>query len=146
MIECTKVKRMLSRYLDKEIGGEDSVMIEAHLANCTQCSKELSELTRLKGIVSGVTRITLPQDYLVSRIRDSIMRTRCEERVFSLSDIGNFARKLIPLPIGILVASIVFLVFISVQPASKNSLEDHIFSGSNATTEMALELILGSQN
>lgn len=146
MKECAKVRRILSRYLDKETGDADTIMIEAHLAGCSLCRKELSELSRAKRFVSKIERKILPEDYLVSRLRDAIARARYAEKRFSLAGMGNFARRLIPVPVAAIIISLVFLVLTSTQSVTKYSLEDYMFSGSATTTETALELILGSQN
>lgn len=146
MKECAQVKRILSRYLDKETRDADTIMIEAHLDSCSLCRKELSELSRVKRLVSGRERKTLPQNYLVSRLRDAIARARYSEKRFSLTGMGNFARRLIPVPVAAIIISLVFLVLTSTQSVTRYSLEDYMFSGSATTSETALELILGSQN
>jgi predicted anti-sigma-YlaC factor YlaD len=144
MGECAKIKRMLSRYLDKEVSDADSVAIEAHLVNCPLCKKEISELYQVKSFASKIERKTLSQDYMVSRLRDAIAYAQYAKKKLSLAGMGNFARKLIPVPVTAIVISILFLIFTSTQPVAQTSFEDHIFSGNAATMEIALELILGS--
>ncbi|MDD5173607.1 MAG: zf-HC2 domain-containing protein [Candidatus Omnitrophota bacterium] len=146
MRECADIERRLSRYLDKEMNDADRAMVEAHLAGCPLCKKEMSELARLKGLVMETERKTLPRDYLVCRIRESIADERRAIGRLSLAGMGIFARRLIPVPVAVIIVSVVFMIFTSMQPVTKSSLEDYIFSGRAATTETALELILGSQN
>jgi len=146
MKKCAEVKRMLSRYLDKEVNNADKAMVEVHLAGCLPCREELSELIRIKGFVSKAKRRTLPQDYLISRLREAIACAQYAKKKLSLTGMGSFARKLIPVPVAAIIASMAFLMLTSTQAVTKTSIEDHIFSGSAATTETALELILGTQN
>jgi len=146
MKECKDVKRMLSRYLDKETLDSDTAMIEAHLDNCLICKEELLALMNDRNLMAGIKRKPLPRDYLVLRLRERIADERRILERFSLAGMGEFARKLIPVPVVALIASIAFLVLTSMEPVNKYSLDDHIFNGSAATAETALELILGSQN
>lgn len=146
MRECAKVKRALSRYLDKEASDADIVMVERHIADCYLCRKELFGLNSARKLVLGVERKSLPQDYLVSRLRGDIARVLYEDRKVSLAGMGSFARKLIPVPVAAIIVSAVFLIFTYTRPVIGYSLEDHIFSGASATSETALELILDSQN
>jgi anti-sigma factor RsiW len=146
MSECAKIKRILSRYIDMEVDDVQRAAIEEHLSGCAVCGRELSELMQVKGAVSGFERKTLPQDYLVRRIREKIMDERISKEKISLAGMGIFARRLIPVPIAAIVVSVLLLVVTSTQPVSGDSLEDHIFSGSAVTTQAALEVILGSQN
>ncbi len=145
MKECRKVKRLLSRYLDKETGNADSALIRAHLDNCSFCRKELLGLSRVKELISGKERKVLPQDYLVYRLREEIAgQQHAEEKLSWIAGMGNFSRRLIPVPVAVIVLSIVFLISISKQQVSEYSLEEHILSGTQTTTETALGLILGS--
>jgi predicted anti-sigma-YlaC factor YlaD len=146
MRECARIKRMLSRYLDEETNGADKAAIEKHLAGCLSCREELSGLVDIKGLVSGMERKILPQNYLVSRVYEKITDKRRLIERFSLAGMGIFARKLIPVPVAAIIISIMLLILTSAQPITKNSLEDYIFSGNAVTSEAALELILGTQN
>ncbi|MFA5144322.1 MAG: zf-HC2 domain-containing protein [Candidatus Omnitrophota bacterium] len=146
MKECAKVKRMLSRYLDKELKDSESAMIDAHLTGCSVCKKELSELSLVKKLVSGIERKTLPQDYLVSRLREQIADEKKHAKGFPLVGIGSLARRLIPVPAFAIIAVTLFLVINSMRGVSENSLEDNMLNGNTVTAEMALGVILGAQN
>ncbi|MFA5143439.1 MAG: anti-sigma factor [Candidatus Omnitrophota bacterium] len=146
MKECAKVKRILSRYLDKEANSADAAMIEVHINICPSCKKELSGLSQVKGLIVGMERKTVPQDYLVSRLREAIAYVRHAREKLSLAGMGSFARKLIPVPVAAIIVSIAFLMLTSTQAVTESSIEEHIFSGNAATAQTALGLILGSQN
>ena len=94
MKECRKVKRLLSRYLDKETSTAESAMVAAHLDSCLVCQKELLELTRVKELILGKERKSLPEDYLVYRLREKIASQERPARKFSwLAGMGDISRK-----------------------------------------------------
>jgi anti-sigma factor RsiW len=43
-MDCKEVKQLLAAYLDNEVTAEERRFIEAHLAVCPECKKELDEL------------------------------------------------------------------------------------------------------
>jgi predicted anti-sigma-YlaC factor YlaD len=148
MKECIKVSKLLSRYLDKEASCADNLLIEAHLDKCLSCKKELLELSRIKELVLGKERKTLPQDYLVCRLRQNIADERCiiKQGLSWLSGIGDFSRKIIPVPVAVIVISLVFMILTSKQQLTEYSLEEHVLSGAQTTTETALGVMLGVLN
>ena len=148
MKECAKVKKTLSRYLDKEISAADTALVETHLDSCYFCKKELSGLTRVKKLILEKERKTLPQDYLICRLREKIAsEQRITRQGFSwLAGMGNLSRRLIPVPVTAILLLLVFLILTSRQQTSYSSLEGYILSGNQTTTETALGLILGMQN
>lgn len=143
MKECLKVKRLLSSYIDKELGYADDLRIKRHLDKCPLCRQELSELLSLKEDFLKQPRKHLPPDYLICRLRDKIAEESKAEEKFSLVELGSLSRKLIPVPVGVIVLSAVLLIYSFRQPESSYSIEDSLFNASPATTETALELMLG---
>jgi predicted anti-sigma-YlaC factor YlaD len=144
MNKCARIKKLLSRYLDKETSGIDNKFIETHLNDCFLCKNDFLELSKIKSTIGEKERKILPQDYLIFRLREKIEKERKEkERFLWLVDISNFSRKLMPVPVTVIVAMIVFLIFTPNYYIGKSSLEEHMLSGNNITTQTALELILG---
>ncbi len=45
-MDCKEVKQLLAAYLDNEVTAEERRQIEAHLAVCPDCKKELDELAK----------------------------------------------------------------------------------------------------
>lgn len=146
MKECSKVKRMLSQYLDNETGYAGNIFVKTHLAGCSDCKEDLTKLLQLKDNISGAERKSLPRDYMVSKLRQVIADETRERERFSIAGMGIFARRLIPIPVAAIIASVFFLMVISTRTVITYSIEDHIFSGNATTAETALELLLGSQN
>jgi len=148
MNNCRHIKRMLSRYLDKETTRSDNARIKGHLDHCSSCQTALSELSCVKGLVSGKGRMTLPPDYLVIRLRDKISEAVTVERQrFPLiMGMGALSRRLIPVPVTVIVLSLFFLISNPARQATGYALDDHLFSGNQTTTSMAFEFILGIQH
>ncbi|MDD5654748.1 MAG: anti-sigma factor [Candidatus Omnitrophica bacterium] len=145
MNECAKIKRLLSLYIDQEANNADTALVEAHLDKCPGCQKELSQLSRIKGCISEKERRVLPPDYLISRLRDEITSRQYARDRLSLVRMGNFARRLIPVPVAAIVL-MTMLMFMSVkQTVDTDSLEDNILNGVSVTEETILGLVLGTQ-
>lgn len=148
MKECVKIKRLLSRYLDKETGSVDTALIEAHLDSCSLCKQELSGFARVKGIILERQRKALPQDFLVCRLRGKIVSERLAsgEGFSWLEAMGNLSRRLMPVPVSAIALLIALLILTSGQQVSSYSLEERILEKTSVTTETALGLILGAYN
>lgn len=147
MKECERVKKLLSRYLDKEISGIDAAFVKKHLDICQICNKDYWGLFKVKQLMLEKERKSLPEDHLVSRLKEKILNQQhAEESMSWLTGLGNLSRRLIPVPVAAIVLSIIFLIATSNQQIATYSLDEHILSGSQTTTETALGLILGTQN
>ena len=147
MKECGRVKKLLSRYLDKEISDIDTVFIKKHLDICHMCNKNYVGLLKVKQLMLGKERRTLPEDYLVFRLKEKIVSHQHAEEILSwIAGMGNLSRRLIPVPVTAIILSMMFLIATSKQQIASYSLDEHILSGSQTTTEAALGLILGTQN
>lgn len=142
MNDCRRIQRLLSRYLDNEIGDFDAALVEEHLKSCRRCKNDLAELSRIKNILTETERKILPPDYLVQRLWEITAGER--KKRFSLAGIGKLSRRLIPVPLFGIVLSAILLFLVSVRPDPGGYLlEDSILSGTPVTTEAALGLILG---
>jgi anti-sigma factor RsiW len=51
IMNCTQVSEILTAYLDNEVTPEERQEIEAHLAGCPRCRKELEELKSAQKIL-----------------------------------------------------------------------------------------------
>jgi anti-sigma factor RsiW len=133
---------MLSRFLDKEASASESGLVQSHLSVCPACQKELSELSGAKQMIAVGPRKSLPQDYLISRLRRQIGEKQKLEAGFSFDLAGSLSRRFIPVPAFAVVLSILLLVFV-VNKGAAYSLEDQILNGNAVTSEMALDLMAG---
>ena len=47
-----EIKKMISAYIDGELGGNDKKLLEDHLSGCEECRKELAELSKLEEVLN----------------------------------------------------------------------------------------------
>ena len=145
MNACVRVRKLLSRYIDREAGDTDAAFVEAHVAGCFSCKKELRELSCVRELLLKKERKALPEGELARRLLMQILCQKSGRDDFSLVGMGYFARRLIFLPAVAIALSVVFLI-LGPQQTGRYSLEEHIFSGTRTKTAMALGLILGAKN
>ncbi len=146
-MDCKKVRKLLSQYIDKETASKENIFIEQHLNSCHLCASELSELSRIKNIVCEKERKVLPPDYLIQRLREKIYNKRQAKEKFSwLADIGSFSRNFIPVPVAVIAFALIVLFLAPNYSSNNDSLENRMLSGGSITTQTALELVLGTQD
>ena len=57
-MECKQIKDKLVRFLDNEVSDEIRGAIQAHLDNCSECSKELESLRNVKDLCQHWTDVS----------------------------------------------------------------------------------------
>jgi predicted anti-sigma-YlaC factor YlaD len=144
MSECLRIQRLLSRYVDQEARESDAALVRTHLEGCSACRKEWAELARVKELIVKKERKTLPEELWPSRLRNALIREQNKAPDFSWDILGQFSRRLIPIPIGVILLSVGLLYWSVSQPMIRISTEDDILAGNLATTETALAVILGA--
>lgn len=53
-MDCEKVERMLSAYLDQELAGEEYKLVKKHLIKCSRCQEELDKLRAIKNLMGDL--------------------------------------------------------------------------------------------
>jgi anti-sigma factor RsiW len=79
MTGCSGAKR-LTAYHDDELSPEERREVEAHLARCEACARELAELRALSGVLAGAKEPVVP-DGMVGRVRGRLERAAQPEIV-----------------------------------------------------------------
>src|SRR6266404_2717000 len=64
MKNCGNIRWELSAYLDDELTPPQRAEIEAHLASCAHCQRELSEVKRLVAGVGTLPKLQPPPQFL----------------------------------------------------------------------------------
>ena len=59
-MSCDKIKELLAGYQDGELDSEQLAMVQAHLAECTDCREELTRLDKVKEVTGKVKFNDLP--------------------------------------------------------------------------------------
>lgn len=144
MNACVRARKLLSRYIDKEARDMDTAFIEAHVAGCPSCKKELREFSCVRELLLRKERRALPEGELARRMLRQILYEKSGRQDFSMVGMGYLARRLIFLPAIAIALSAAFLILIP-QQTNRYSWEEHVLSGAPTTTAMALGLILGTR-
>ncbi len=85
-MNCKSVQNRLSAYLDRELGGDELLVLRAHLSTCRECREELDGLRALKSLLGGVP-CPEPPDDLSDKLTASMLKLRYEEprKLFKVS-------------------------------------------------------------
>jgi len=55
-MECKATRKLLHRYLDKELTTAQAIDVHAHLGRCAECSSRFAELDRADGLMQALQR------------------------------------------------------------------------------------------
>ncbi len=80
--ECERVEMLLSGFADGVLDEEETLFVQKHLAECLDCSYQLSALTGTMDLVRSAEEVNPPQN----------LRTRIYAAIKSLSEQGAFER------------------------------------------------------
>ncbi|MGB9620741.1 MAG: zf-HC2 domain-containing protein, partial [Armatimonadota bacterium] len=78
-MDCSKATAKLSAYVDGELDEHTLEAVEAHLATCADCQRELAALRALLAASTSVRSLNPPRD-LTDRIRESVRRASVQDR------------------------------------------------------------------
>lgn len=117
-MKCNKVIRLLNQYVDQElIGGKTIALMEKHLSQCVGCKQQYNNIIALKTALSQKEKITASDKFLVN-IQDKLKPAPEIIKLNWQIDTGNFARRLLPVPIIATVLVSIFL-FININKAER---------------------------
>lgn len=63
MSSCLNVRDNICAYIDNELNAEDKLSFEEHIENCSECRKELREMTRIIGLCTSIPQQELPTEF-----------------------------------------------------------------------------------
>jgi len=117
IMECSRIKNMLSAYLDSELPEEDIREVRRHLFTCSKCELELKKIRNMKGLMGEISQSFQP------RANYALDFDVIQSRVY-----GHRMREILMLSV---IISIIFLLFVYILPAYKN-----IMQGTNTDTSL----------
>jgi anti-sigma factor RsiW len=59
-MKCTHAKKLISGYLDRELGADEAAAIAAHIEGCKACGREVAEYDALRRIFASAERFDAP--------------------------------------------------------------------------------------
>lgn len=63
MSSCMNVRDNICAYIDNELHEEDKLSFEVHIENCSECRKELREMTRIIGLCTSIPQQEIPAEF-----------------------------------------------------------------------------------
>jgi predicted anti-sigma-YlaC factor YlaD len=113
MMNCKKIRILLSAYIDRELAGKEEESVNEHLKVCRDCSEELEYLKQTKKLFLYKEKVE-PPPFFETRLFNRIDNAGAIQP--SLRGYFNVVRKMIPvflilsvIGIGIFVKEVVFL-------------------------------------
>jgi mycothiol system anti-sigma-R factor len=70
-MKCSKAGKYLWSYIDNELGAQDVALLESHLNHCEQCTGQLEQIRRLRGMFNQAQRFSAPSA-LKARIMEKV--------------------------------------------------------------------------
>ena len=99
MKDCRKIQRELSAYLDGELTPSLRAEVEAHLASCAHCQRELLEMKTLTAGVAALPNLK-PAPRFLTEVRRKIARDEKPEPMNWQDYVFRPYWLKVPLPIG----------------------------------------------
>ncbi|MDI3281424.1 MAG: zf-HC2 domain-containing protein [Bacillota bacterium] len=64
-MNCHKVQKLISAYVDRELRPEEEQRVRQHLRQCEACSREEEQELAVKGLLESLPELELPVDFWV---------------------------------------------------------------------------------
>ncbi|RMF95409.1 MAG: zf-HC2 domain-containing protein [Candidatus Schekmanbacteria bacterium] len=156
-MKCRKIKGKLNDYITGILDFETKRLIEKHLADCPDCSNELSLLKRIESNIKAIGYVEPPSDLWI-KIREKIEN---EEKAFfkewyeSITFFPSILWKRIAFVFGIVLILFSVGIFIMQDEFGKEEtlypsdyVAEHIIASYNdpLSDRLALNLIIASEN
>lgn len=62
-MRCSKAKKLISPYIDGELGSMEKGRLESHIRECAECGELLKELSKVHGMFAGAPRFEAPYGF-----------------------------------------------------------------------------------
>ena len=124
-MKCSKVRRFLNPYIDKELDNKKVIaLIEEHLNICPYCKAELNSLNLMKGLIAQKEKVTVEESFLV-RLKNKLRGEPQIIRLKWLPEAGDLARRLIPVPVAIMI--LIFTLIFAQMNMTFSPVDEYIF-------------------
>jgi anti-sigma factor RsiW len=110
-MNCNKIQKLLSSYIDKEIDTKSTIEIEKHLLICNDCKNEYDILMKTKELLHSLTNIDLPSDFYENVQREISKRAKPVPSVQLLLDWFSIRkREVLVLGLALILFFAIFLI------------------------------------
>src|SRR4030042_5277307 len=117
-MECDRVKKLLSEYIDQTLYEPTGMLIEGHLRGCRDCNYEYISLKAMVKELGSMGPLEAPKDFL-DKIHERIETDPLEDRTGSFSFFPLWSRIPMELLAMGLTAVIIFIIFNVIQPENQ---------------------------
>ena len=62
-MKCSQITKMISRYIDNDLGPEEKRLFELHAQDCSGCKKELEEIRAVHELFASAERFPAPYGF-----------------------------------------------------------------------------------
>jgi anti-sigma factor RsiW len=69
-MKCSQITKMISRYIDDDLGPEKKRLFELHAQNCSGCRKELEEIRAVHELFTSAERFPAPHGFTTRVMAD----------------------------------------------------------------------------
>lgn len=108
MKNCNEIMEMMPQYIDNELDGNARTEFEKHMANCTECKRELEEIINIVALCGDMSEEELPESFR-SDLHKKLLNVKAEEE--RKSKFVNFFSKYSKL--GSSIAAVVLIAILA---------------------------------
>jgi anti-sigma factor RsiW len=122
-MDC-KYAPLLNRYADSELSGKERDFMGKHIKTCPVCEQEIKYIQLMKQRLSR-NKIESNPDIFWQDVKYRLQRENfVKERENIVIALGNWSRKLIPVPVAVAIVAAIFLYS---MPAKENIIDGYVF-------------------
>jgi len=131
MTDCHKIKQKLNAFVDNELSAQERQLVEAHLAQCPLCLKEVATITQLHSLAKEVAPKP-SNDYLEKLTGQVWLKIRKENLARTQAQRFFFPRfaPILALALTLILVAVIGIKFLTTSPSQKNSKERMVDSTS----------------
>jgi hypothetical protein len=111
-MNCRRIERLLSAYIDSTLKADSMAQIKTHLAGCEKCSNELNAMMKVGQLLKLRTKETPSKEYFEnywSRLESKLDRTKALQPSKNRRRANLFIPKFSPAFSGILIALLILV-------------------------------------
>jgi anti-sigma factor RsiW len=127
LMDCSKVKSLLSEYFDGELKEDLSQKVKAHVEKCSYCRKELESIWKIESLMNKIPEPVLPEDFK-DRVLERIPPIESDKRFFLRDILDWISLNLLSYPriVGTVAIAILLIVIVVKEYGYYRGLSPHL--------------------